>query len=125
MLMITIRLLRHCTITNMSSAAPAIKVDFEKYITSHKISQLARNLKDFLKSVNVDQKALNDVTLAFLEEGQSNDKLGSEYNPIGRKMCKLTKTEYLEELADKFCSVTKTTYFLVFKSSSPEILFTS
>ena len=36
----------------------------------------------------------------------------------------LTKTEYLEELADKLCSVTKTTYFLVFNSSSPEILFT-
>merc|ERR1712048_1311881 len=48
---------------------PALKVEFEKFITSEKIPQLARNLKNFLKAVNVDQKALNDVTIAFLEEG--------------------------------------------------------
>jgi len=47
---------------------PALKVEFEKFITSEKIPQLARNLKNFLKAVNVDQKALNDVTIAFLEE---------------------------------------------------------
>jgi hypothetical protein len=47
---------------------PALKVEFEKFITSDKIPQLARNLKNFLKAVNVDQKALNDVTIAFLEE---------------------------------------------------------
>jgi len=48
---------------------PALKVEFENFITSEKIPQLARNLKNFLKAVNVDQKALNDVTIAFLEEG--------------------------------------------------------
>jgi len=48
---------------------PALKVEFAKYITKEKIPQLARNLKNFLKAVNVDQKALNDVTIAFLEEG--------------------------------------------------------
>merc|ERR1712048_124510 len=48
---------------------PALKVEFENHITSEKIPQLARNLKNFLKAVNVDQKALNDVTIAFLEEG--------------------------------------------------------
>merc|ERR1719285_1609297 len=48
---------------------PALKVEFEKYITKEKIPQLARNLKNFLKAVNVDQKALNDVTIAFLEDG--------------------------------------------------------
>merc|ERR1719285_1340546 len=48
---------------------PALKVEFAKYITKDKIPQLARNLKMFLKAVNVDQKALNDVTIAFLEEG--------------------------------------------------------
>jgi len=47
---------------------PALKVEFEKFITSDKIPQLARNLKNFLKAVNVDQKALNDVTIAFLED---------------------------------------------------------
>jgi len=55
---------------------PALKVEFEKHITSEKIPQLARNLKNFLKAVNVDQKALNDITIAFLEEGnwEANDK---------------------------------------------------
>merc|ERR1719397_1151711 len=48
---------------------PALKVEFEKYITKEKIPQLARNLKNFLKAVNVDQKALNDITIAFIEEG--------------------------------------------------------
>merc|ERR1719462_983966 len=48
---------------------PALKVEFEKCITSEKIPQLARNLKNFLKAVNVDQKALNDITIAFIEEG--------------------------------------------------------
>jgi len=52
---------------------PALKVEFEKHITSDKIPQLARNLKNFLKAVNVDQKALNDVTIAFLEEDQAID----------------------------------------------------
>merc|ERR1719397_2473880 len=47
---------------------PALKVEFEKCITNEKIPQLARNLKNFLKAVDVDQKALNDVTIAFLEE---------------------------------------------------------
>merc|ERR1719193_2905940 len=49
---------------------PVLKVEFEKCITKDKIPQLARNLKNFLKALNVDQKALNDVTIAFLEEGQ-------------------------------------------------------
>jgi len=53
---------------------PALKVEFENYITSDKIPQLARNLKNFLKAVNVDQKALNDVTIAFLEEDQPAEK---------------------------------------------------
>jgi len=48
---------------------PALKVEFEKYITKEKIPKLARNLKNFLKDVNVDQEALNDVTIAFLEPG--------------------------------------------------------
>merc|ERR1719285_1025936 len=48
---------------------PALKVEFEKYITKEKIPQLARNLKNFLKAVNVDQKALNDITIAFIEDG--------------------------------------------------------
>ena len=43
---------------------------------------------------------------------------------LAEKCVNEKKTEYLEELADKLCSVTKTTYFLVFNSSSPEILFT-
>merc|ERR1719193_103520 len=64
---------------------PALKVEFEKYITSEKIPQLARNLKNFLKAVNVDQKALNDVTIAFLEEEQPADKPGNAFNPHGRK----------------------------------------
>merc|ERR1719285_457936 len=49
---------------------PTLKIEFEKYITQEKIPQVARNLKNFLKAVNVDQKALNDVTIAFLEEEQ-------------------------------------------------------
>jgi len=53
---------------------PALKVEFENYITSDKIPQLARNLKNFLKAVNVDQKALNDVTIAFLEEDQPTEQ---------------------------------------------------
>jgi len=64
---------------------PALKVEFEKYITSEKIPQLARNLKNFLKAVNVDQKALNDVTIAFLEEEQPAEKPGNAFNPLGRK----------------------------------------
>jgi hypothetical protein len=67
---------------------PALKVEFENYITSERIPQLARNLKNFLKAVNVDQKALNDVTIAFLEEDQEDqqtDKLGATFNPLGRK----------------------------------------
>jgi len=58
---------------------PALKVEFEKYITSEKIPQLARNLKNFLKAVNVDQKALNDVTIAFLEEEQPAEKPGNTF----------------------------------------------
>jgi len=64
---------------------PALKVEFENFITSEKIPQLARNLKNFLKAVNVDQKALNDVTIAFLEEDQQTDKLGTGFNPHGRQ----------------------------------------
>jgi len=69
---------------------PALKVEFEKHITSEKIPQLARNLKNFLKAVNVDQKSLNDVTIAFLEEGnwEPNDKVsgfthGRQQRPRG------------------------------------------
>merc|ERR1719193_1793801 len=64
---------------------PALKVEFEKYITSEKIPQLARNLKNFLKAVNVDQKALNDVTIAFLEEDQKTVKPGTFLNPHGKR----------------------------------------
>merc|ERR1719397_1766473 len=56
-------------IVHDDKSPPVLKVEFEQYITKEKIPQLARNLKDFLKAVNVDQKALNDVTLAFLEDG--------------------------------------------------------
>jgi len=56
-------------IVHDDKSPPVLKVEFEKYITKEKIPQLARNLKNFLKAVNVDQKALNDVTIAFLEDG--------------------------------------------------------
>merc|ERR1719397_286302 len=52
-----------------TKSPPVLKVEFEKYITKEKIPQLARSLKNFLKAVNIDQKALNDVTIAFLEDG--------------------------------------------------------
>merc|ERR1719193_2312975 len=56
-------------IVHDDKSPPVLKVEFEKFITKEKIPQLARNLKNFLKAVNVDQKALNDVTIAFIEEG--------------------------------------------------------
>jgi len=64
---------------------PALKVEFERFITSDKIPQLARNLKNFLKAVNVDQQALNDVTIAFLEEDQKTQKPGTFLNPHGNR----------------------------------------
>jgi len=64
---------------------PALKVEFERFITSEKIPQLARNLKNFLKAVNVDQQALNDVTIAFLEEDQKTVKPGTFLNPHGKR----------------------------------------
>merc|ERR1719397_1148132 len=56
-------------IVHDDKSPPVLKVEFEKYITKEKIPQLARNLKNFLKAVNVDQKALSDVSIAFLEDG--------------------------------------------------------
>merc|ERR1719285_97514 len=56
-------------IVHDDKSPPVLKVEFEKYITKEKIPQLARNLKNFLKAVNVDQKALNDITIAFIEDG--------------------------------------------------------
>jgi len=64
---------------------PALKVEFENHITSDKIPQLARNLKNFLKAVNVDQKALNDVTIAFLEEDQPTDKPSNTFTHAKKK----------------------------------------
>merc|ERR1719193_1420995 len=64
---------------------PALKVEFENYITSDKIPQLARNLKNFLKAVNVDQKALNDVTIAFLEEDQPTEQPSNTFTKARKR----------------------------------------
>jgi len=64
---------------------PALKVEFENYITSDKIPQLARNLKNFLKAVNVDQKALNDVTIAFLEEDQPTEQPSNAFTKARKR----------------------------------------
>jgi len=45
----------------------ALRVEFEKPITSEKIPVLGRNLKNFLKAVNVGQEALSRVSIVFLE----------------------------------------------------------
>jgi len=56
-------------------------MEFHKPISKEKVPQLARNLKNFLKAVNVDQDALKKITIAFLEksnkqaaESESNSK---------------------------------------------------
>merc|ERR1719285_571478 len=71
-------------IVHDDKSPPVLKVEFEKYITKEKIPHLARNLKNFLKAVNVDQKSLNDVTIAFLEEEMEQLPEPASYmNPHG------------------------------------------
>jgi len=48
---------------------PALRIEFKQIITEENIPQLVRSLKNFLNAQNVDQKALGDVTIAFLEQG--------------------------------------------------------
>jgi hypothetical protein len=45
----------------------ALRVEFEEPIASDKIPMIGRNLKTFLKAVNVNEEALNKVSIVFLE----------------------------------------------------------
>jgi len=86
---------------------PALKVEFASYITKDKIPQLARNLKMFLKAVNVDQKALNDVTIAFLEEGYQQPPKPTAQT---RRHKRMETDEYLVQPGD---SVEMTRTFMI------------